>query len=504
MKDYSVPGFKVSFPKSFKRRGDFPYLTITNHQTRSTVSIILLNRSATYADEFKIKLEPTNVWRTQYDCDPAEDVGFSMKRLHEVIRSGNYAKFPGAIERLSKSNIQNVQIFYHWAILIPINNRLIEVRGMINALEGPAEMDNLWQPIIDSMEFDQDIIDDLPDLFEKMANAKKIEFISDILKISYPEKCKYKNGTITNISTKGSLEIAFFPPDVPGGRSMYGLEYDIRVNPKSIENNQNQQEKLQIIRAGNYDKFPNGKELLRRTIFNSGHVEYLWTVLMQVENRAIRIQTLSKDLSEIEYLWKPIVDSMELNYKNVGQLFDPECKPAPCNWEKTIIGQTQHFHIGFTGQDHFVGLSGLNGSLFTESEIDDCFDCVVNLVEEKWNKIDERLLLYIATDPLEIPVDFYLNTDSPDENDPTWDQVIEGFINCSVGKLFASSSMGADAPSLEITLPQKGIYKFRIYYGGLDYKLSEVGEHWQIYLWPTDETIESNEIKVIKVFKRAG
>ena len=197
---------------------------------------------------------------------------------------------------------------------------------------------------------------------------------------------------------------------------------------------------------------------------------------------------------------------------------------AQYSWEKGNAGQKQHFQTKFSAKNNFVGLHSYKNNLSTttarklftrdeqkESLVTDTLAGMLKqkltktkmaLLKKKWSKTDEKLLLYITTDPIGVPVDFYLNTDPPDENDPIWDQVIEGFINFSTGKLFASDELLSD-PRLEIILPQKGIYKFRVYYGGLDYKLSEVEEHWQIYLWPTDETKESNEIKVIKAFNPA-
>lgn len=66
------------------------------------------------------------------------------------------------------------------------------------------------------MEFNPDIIDDLPDLFEGLANSKKIEYSNSLVKMSYPEGCKYKKDNIINTVSGSSLSMEFFPPDMPG------------------------------------------------------------------------------------------------------------------------------------------------------------------------------------------------------------------------------------------------------------------------------------------------
>ena len=547
MIEYSVPGLKLSYPKNLTRKGNFPYLTINNSKSGSTLSIILLNKQTTYENEFKIKLDPANIWdmrdiRKQNpenfkDADvnrlldaheTAKPGETTMGETHELIRAGNYDKFPGAVERLLRTNKQNLQFFYRWEILIPINNRLIEIRAQINALlQGmdeagnfiwmpptdplkfnPYEIENIWQPIIDCLEFNSDIIDALPDQFEGMANSKKIDYSTDLMKMSYPEGCKYEESdiinTVINIVSGSSLDITIFPGNIgSGGSNFYNMEYEEKVNPRSLEKRwKDPTAKCEIIRSGDYNKFPAGKEILLRSISGNGTFNYWWILLILIENCAIRIQAESNDLAEMDYVWQPLVESMELNHESIAKFSYKAPKRPQCSWEKSTEGQSEHFNFEFSTLEHLVGLYATKGKLFTKSELED--DALtMNLIEEKWDKKNKRLLLSIITDTLALPVDIYLNTDPPAENDPAWDQIIEGFIDFSAGKMLAEDSYDDSVPSLEIVLPQKGIYKFRIYYGGLDCEFSEVEEHWQIYLWPTDETIESNEIKVIKAFENS-
>ena len=559
---YNTNGLKLSYPKILTHRGDFPYLTINSPKSGSSLSIILLNKQTTYENEFKIKLDPANIW----DWHPTEDqrqaniknvvdtlcidrddylkslmnaneIAYSGEQTgaepHELIRAGNYDQFPGAVERLSRPD------FYKWEILIPINNRLIEIRAEIDVLlqgiddEGnfiwmppedplqfnPYEMENIWQPIINSLEFDQNIIDELPDLFEGMANSKKIDYSDDLVKMSYPEGCQYKRKVITNTVSDNSLNMEFFPADLMvmntkvGGSCRYDMEYTEMVDPKSMHKRwKDPTVKREIIRSGDYSKFPAGKELLFRSISSEGSVSYMWILLFMIEDCAIKIEATSEDLPEMDYVWQPMVESMEFDHENVAKFSYNNQKIPQCNWEQFIEGQSQHFYFEFYYRSYFVGLYDANINLFTPDEIADAWEVTIDLTEKKWNKIDKRILLGVETVPCpnELPVDFYLNTKAPNanSNSPNWDRVIEGFIDCSSGKLIVSDNTNESCdrgPVLEIVLPKKGIYKFRVYYTGLDYMdiNSDVEEHWQIYLWATDETIECNEIKVIKAFKPA-
>ena len=534
MNNYAVPGFKISFPEGFKRRGDFPYLNIDMPRTNGNkLTLTLLSKSTNFEDEFKLKLDPSKIvgdpeayaYLVKCTNQPrAHFVASGPQFYHEVIRAGDYHTIPGAKEMLVKV-YDMVRVFYYWKILIPVKNRVVEImadvtcydrtiiNGIKDAPEGLVKLENTWRPIIDSLEFDPAVIAELPDVYEMGKNGPQTTYSGKGLKLSYPKNLNRKGDifefSLQNNVTGSSLELNLSPLSFD---ELYG-DSSYSINPRNIQSEAKSEGVVQLenLRFGDYHKFPGAKELLRRVVMDTGDVSLWWGLLIPVGGRALKISIDSAGLAEnTEDTWQPIIDSIELDEEIISKLPDERGIPRH-SWKKATAGQSQHFNTEFTAQDHFVGLHSSKSNLFTKAEIEDeeqdeesgTVGLMVGLLEKLWIKTNKRLLLSIRTDPIGVPVDFYLSTDSPDENDPAWDEIIEGFINFSAGKIFASDCLTDDDPALEIVLPQKGIYKFRVYYGGLKSTGFTEGEHWQIYLWPTDETIESNEMKVIKAFENS-
>ena len=505
MVEYSVPGFKMSFPENFKRKGKFPYVTIREVKTKDKLSIILLSRRTNFEDECKLKLDPALTGNKSK----------SLMRIirHEVIRAGEYCAFVGAKEKLiSKIFVEDLTLQYYWTILIPVKNRVVEVLVVVNGqrMSGPNdnfaglnELESTWRPIIDSLEFEADIVADIPDTSETVQNAYKRVYSFKGWKLSYPETLKVSGDTFYFILehpvTKGMLSISILLDTFDYDFNAWYNDSSCRVNPKNIKalRRSTAESQQDTLRIGDFPKFPKAKEILLRDVDYLGFIKYSWELLLPIGKRIVSITAMSDDLVEMEDVWQPIVESIEFDPVRIDKL--PSIPETPkFSWKKSTSGRPQRFHYELDIDMSFVGLCDSQIELSPKYFLNS-FEAVEG---KKFAKVSRQLMLETYYELGVLPVDFYLNTDPPAENDPAWDQIIEGFINLSSGKLFVNDSFDDD-PSLEIVLPQKGIYKFRVYYGGLDYKLSEVEEHWQIYLWLTDETKETNEIKVIKAFTKA-
>ena len=486
MVEYSVPGFKMSFPENFIVKGQLPCIYLKDSVTYDFMEITLLDKNTNFEDECQSQFNPDNTWEHEIYTGYYKYITSPVK----VIKLGDCSTHPGAKERwygVEKYETYEQEI-KTWLLLIPVEERIICIN--IPGTGTGTRLGLEWQQIIDSMEFSPDLIADIPGCLDEIKNSLKLKYSSKSLQVIYPE-IMIRKGNISSfkithpVLTKNDLLLKLYKDEVP-----------VITDPSSCPSSLRQE----LIRKGDSCQFYGGREsIIKYTAYN-GNIFYTWELLVPIGKYWVYIVVYSYTLKELETIWKPIVESIEFNTTVISKLPDEE-DARKQNWKKTTEGQSQYVHIEFSTLEHFVGLYAAKGKLFTKSELDDD-TVIINLIEEKWYKKNKRLLLSISTDPLCLPVDIYFNTDPPAENDPAWDQIIEGFINLSAGKMFIADGYYDSDPSLEIVLPQKGIYKFRIYYGGLSPK-TFTEEHWQIYLWLTDETIETNEIKVVKAFKKA-
>jgi len=92
----------------------------------------------------------------------------------------------------------------------------------------------------------------------------------------------------------------------------------------------------------------------------------------------------------------------------------------------------------------------------------------------------------------ELALDFHLNKEPAQADDPRWDHIVEGIISLASGRLCLTADV---EPELEVFL-RPGNYRFMIMAEGLS--PAKIGrEHWHVYFRPTEEA-ESDEIRVVK------
>lgn len=95
-----------------------------------------------------------------------------------------------------------------------------------------------------------------------------------------------------------------------------------------------------------------------------------------------------------------------------------------------------------------------------------------------------------------VPVQISVFSTQPDDDFAGWDQVVEATIEVPSGRLIIAgpSDYLPDVQRLPV-IP--GVYRIRVYYGGLD-TISEDGlkgnDRYQVFLWPDEES----SLKILK------
>ena len=158
MKEYSTKAFKLTYPDRFKVKGDYLCVRISDPRPQSTrfsdlkMFIGLEIRALSFDLNYRDRLDPARYEK------------------HQVLRSGDYAAFPGAKEIFLKTLFSCDHLMFNWHVLIPLGQRCLTVSWM--ALHDDTdrsippdftEFNELWAPIVESLKFDLEKIETLPD-----------------------------------------------------------------------------------------------------------------------------------------------------------------------------------------------------------------------------------------------------------------------------------------------------------------------------------------------------
>lgn len=146
MGEYFRKGFKISYPDFIKKKDDFPYFKLTN--TKHETLYFYLHNSGITA-----RFLTTDAWG-----NPIVKTNMSV----ETLRTGEYQKFPGSEQDAGQETLPDGSVNYFWRLLIPIGQRVVDVK-LSATTKNVEELEKLWVPIIDSMEFDEVVIDKIPD-----------------------------------------------------------------------------------------------------------------------------------------------------------------------------------------------------------------------------------------------------------------------------------------------------------------------------------------------------
>ena len=158
MKQFTFKGFKLAHPDHFKAKGNHLCIEITNPKSKlprfSFVKMYLgLDlHDHTFEMNYEAHLDPG-----KYD-------------KHRVVRAGDYAKFSGAKQIFLKTLFTADSVMFDWHVLIPVGKRCFNVHWMAihddtdrSVPPDFTEFYEEWIPIVDSMEFDAELINTLPD-----------------------------------------------------------------------------------------------------------------------------------------------------------------------------------------------------------------------------------------------------------------------------------------------------------------------------------------------------
>lgn len=158
MKQFTFKGFKLYYPDHFKVKGNHLCIQVTNPKSRlprfSWVKMYLgLDlRDHTFEMNYNSHLNPENYEK------------------YRVVRAGDYTKFPGAKEIFLKTLFTADSIMFDWHVLIPLGQRCFTahwtaIHDDTDRSVPPdfSELNDLWAPMIESMEFDVELINTLPD-----------------------------------------------------------------------------------------------------------------------------------------------------------------------------------------------------------------------------------------------------------------------------------------------------------------------------------------------------
>lgn len=164
MKEFSFKGFKMKYPAGLKVHGDFNYVKVTRPKSRSPYLSL-------------------GLWPAEYSFEDTASHLFQTARVdfNKIVREGDYPKIPGAKEVFYKSPLTCDLISYTWDLIIPLGRRFMTVQwvGQFDDTDRSVPVDfsdlnEVWIPIIESMEFDVDLINTLPDYPGKEKNWTKI------------------------------------------------------------------------------------------------------------------------------------------------------------------------------------------------------------------------------------------------------------------------------------------------------------------------------------------
>mgnify|MGYP003701314901 CR=1 FL=1 len=146
MVSYTSKSLNFFYPQNLRKKGEFPYITLTKPKTHNNLTILLLNRDEIFDRRYDERYNPLVI-------------GSSTGSRIEIIRAGEYAEFPGSKEIITRQ-MAELGAFYTWQLLVPVGQRLVEISIFTDTSN---ELDELWKPIVDSMKFDIDQINRLRD-----------------------------------------------------------------------------------------------------------------------------------------------------------------------------------------------------------------------------------------------------------------------------------------------------------------------------------------------------
>lgn len=107
--------------------------------------------------------------------------------------------------------------------------------------------------------------------------------------------------------------------------------------------------------------------------------------MIQIADCAIKIQAVSEDLAEMDYVWQPLVESMEFDHESIAKFSYNDQKIPQCNWEESTEGRSEYFYAEFYCPG-FVGLYDANINFFTAAEIADAWEVLIDLIEKNGSK----------------------------------------------------------------------------------------------------------------------
>lgn len=294
----------------------------------------------------------------------------------------------------------------------------------------------------------------------------------------------------------------------------FDMYYESQLNPEAVKNQfegfflvaeavnsptkfQNSFDSMfEIIRAGDYPKFPGAKELFAKLPSGTNFSTFNWDILIPLNDRVFRVSMTveEKDFAEIEKTWAPIIESIELETETLCELED-SYQLQSYDWTELPEGDSGHFSYEFN--PHFHNITFMDSTLL-EDDPDSLEDAFFDLDESTTMlKIDRAAILFPISDPLLVKADFYFNTDAPSDLNE-WAQVFESILAVSSGHLSITADV---APEIDITL-EEGNYRLRVYFKPLEAPEDESwinNEQWAVYIYPATEE-EDNTVNVIKKY----
>jgi hypothetical protein len=149
MKVYSERGLRFSYPAIMDKEVDLRYIVLNNPQTEDKVEIFLHNKEEIFDDIYDILSFHAQLQCSSFLCEC------------ELIRDGVYVNRPNSKELFLSTTFHGRRTHHEWHILIPVGRCVFEV-----TVSGHSDVDaltNLGGSIIDSMEFDVEEINRIPD-----------------------------------------------------------------------------------------------------------------------------------------------------------------------------------------------------------------------------------------------------------------------------------------------------------------------------------------------------
>lgn len=273
--------------------------------------------------------------------------------------------------------------------------------------------------------------------------------------------------------------------------SNFDDEYHRLYNPEHLNS-------WGLIRAGDYENIPGAKEVFTKTNPTFDTIQYQWKLLIPLNKRFMFVEltglyddndrSIPIDLTEFNEVWIPIVESMRFDVDEINKL--PDYPIVEKNWTK-ISDKPKRFKHTVTAADGFVSLYDSEISFFDKEDEGWVAEIDAQNVPAGFIKMPQRLILFsFDGDNFQIPVTFYLGADAPTPD--KWLRVIEGLLGTDSGIFY----FGGEEPDVKIKV-QKGVYKFRVYFGLKGKTGDETAEYWHIYLWPSEEK-ENNDVATIK------